>query len=86
MRSEIDQKIILDDLEGHYDYRPYGGESVENVTDRIKKFLESLRARTESNIMLVTHRGIIRILYDLYPSSVTAESITPGSKHVFDLP
>lgn len=86
MRSEIDPKIVLDDLEGHYDYRPYDGESVEDVILRIQKFLTSLHERDEQTIMLVTHRGVIRVLYDLYPSSVTAESIIPGSKHIFDIP
>lgn len=84
-RSEIDQQIVLDDLEGHYDYHPYGGESVADVTERIQQFITALKSRSEEVIMLVTHRGVIRILYDLYPNSVAPESVTPGSKHIFDI-
>lgn len=86
LRSEVDQKLIENDLEGHYDYRPYGGESVEEVRKRVKNFVESLRTHKEEMIMLVTHRGIIRILYDLYPTDAFSEDIIPGSKHIFDIP
>ena len=86
LRSEISRKLIEDDLEGHYDYRPYGGESVSEVTARVKDFVESLHAQNRETVMLVTHRGVIRILYDLYPSDAFAESITPGSKHIFEIP
>ena len=79
LREDIGPKLVEDDLEGHYDYRPYGGESVEEVTARVRQFVENLKAHKEEIIMLVTHRGIIRILYDLYPSDVFADSITPWS-------
>lgn len=85
LRTEINQQLVEDDLEGHYDYRPYGGESVEEVTTRVSQFIESLRLHKEEIVMLVTHRGIIRILYDLYPNDAFAENITPGSKHIFDI-
>ena len=86
LRSEVDPQIVEADLEGHYDYRPYGGESVEDVRARVQEFISSLRIHKEKIVMLVTHRGIIRILYDLYPADAFAESITPGSKHVFEIP
>jgi broad specificity phosphatase PhoE len=84
LRSEIDPKIVEDDLEGHYDYHPYGGESVEDVRRRVQSFVDSLRAHKENLVMLVTHRGIIRVLYDLYPDNAFAENIVPASKHIFD--
>ena len=85
LRAEIDPKLVEDDLEGRYDYRPYGGESVVEVTERIRRFIAMLKTKKEEMVMLVTHRGVIRILYDLYPSDAFAESITPGSKHVFEI-
>jgi broad specificity phosphatase PhoE len=85
LRSEIDPQLVEDDLEGRYDYRPYGGESVAEVTERIKQFIAMLKSKKEEMVMLVTHRGVIRILYDLYPSDAFADSITPGSKHVFEI-
>ncbi len=84
-RKDINQQLVQDDLEGHYDYHPYGGESVEDVTKRVQEFIQSLQTRKETSIVLVTHRGVIRILYDLYPYDVTAANIVPGSIHIFEI-
>jgi len=84
-RSEIDPVLMLNDLEGHYDYRPFGGESVEDVRGRILEFLKTLKLESEETIIVVTHRGVIRILYDLYPQDVMPEMILPGTKHVFHI-
>ena len=85
LRSEIDSKLVESDLEGRYDYRPYGGESVNEVRRRVQGFIDLLRSQREQTIMIVTHRGVIRILYDLYPESVAPEVITPASQHVFSI-
>ena len=85
LRSEVDPALVESDLEGRYDYRPYGGESVSDVASRVKNFIEKIKTYKEENIMLVTHRGVIRILYDLYPLGGFAENITPGSKHYFEI-
>lgn len=85
LRSEIDPKLVEDDLEGHYDYRPYGGESVDDVRARVQAFLSSLPAQ-DGLFLVVTHRGIIRILYDLYPNGALPEMILPASQHIFSIP
>lgn len=85
LRSEVDAAILEADLEGRYDYRPFGGESVADVTARLQTFLTALYKEKEETVMLVTHRGVIRILYDLYPSDASDESIVPASKHIFRL-
>ena len=85
LRNEIDQKIVEDDLEGHYDYRPFNGESVDDVTKRVEQFINKLRTNKEEVVMLITHRGVIRILYDLYPETISSESIMPASRHVFEV-
>lgn len=85
LRSEITPQLVLDDLEGHYDYRPYGGESAEDVRARILRFLGTLRPEADEPIILITHRGVIRILYDLFPSDALPEMILPASKHFFDI-
>lgn len=86
LRSAIDPTLVENDLEGHYDYRPYGGESIDDVILRVRKFIGNIKTKPEEIVMLVTHRGIIRVLYDLYPSDSFAESIVPASKHIFDIP
>ncbi len=83
LRSEIDPEIVESDLEGRYDYRPYGGESVADVKARVIKFLETLPLSKNDTVIVVTHRGIIRVLYDLYPIESGGGEIVPASKHVF---
>jgi broad specificity phosphatase PhoE len=83
-RSEIDPKLVEDDLEGHYDYRPYGGELVDDVRARVRIFLSSLPEEYDT-VIVVTHRGIIRILYDFYPSGALPEMILPASQHIFEI-
>ncbi len=85
LRSEIAPELVESDLEGRYDYHPYGGESVEDVRARLLRFLETLPLASDETILIVTHRGIIRILYDLYPADVVGEEIIPASKHVFHI-
>lgn len=85
LRSEVSQELLEDDLEGHYDYRPYEGESSENVRARVLYFLRTLQTEGGEPIMLITHRGIIRILYDLFPNDAIPELILPASKHFFDI-
>jgi len=85
LRSEINPQLVEDDLEGHYDYRPFGGESVDDVRARVRTFLSSLPPE-QRVAMIVTHRGIIRILYDLYPNAALPEMILPASHHIFSIP
>lgn len=85
LRSEIDPKLVQDDLEGCYDYRPFGGESVDDVRDRLLRFLGALPLASDDTAIVVTHRGIIRILYDLYPNGAVPEMILPASSHFFEI-
>ena len=85
LRSEVDPTLVESDLEGTYDYHPYGGESVADVKARVLAFLSTLPLASDETVFLITHRGIIRILYDLFPIDVSGEEIVPASKHVFDI-
>ncbi len=85
LRSEIDPALIENDLEGMYDYHPYGGESVADVKARVLAFLQTLPLASDETVFLITHRGIIRVLYDLFPLYVYGEEVVPASKHVFTI-
>ncbi|OGZ20507.1 MAG: hypothetical protein A2494_04180 [Candidatus Lloydbacteria bacterium RIFOXYC12_FULL_46_25] len=85
LRSEVAQEILENDLEGRYDYRPFGGESIDEVILRIKHFLNELPLETDEIVFVVTHRGIIRILYDLFPNEMTGGPVLPGSVHILEL-
>jgi probable phosphoglycerate mutase len=66
-----------------YDYRPYGGESVEEVTARVKEFVQSAQEIAGGrDLAAVTHGGVIKLLYTLLASDVR-KPITNCSVHVF---
>ncbi len=49
-----------------YDYRRFGGESVEEVKKRIILFLNTLfEAHRAQTVLCATHGGIVRILYEI---------------------
>ena len=85
LRSEVAPEILENDLEGRYDYRPFGGESIDEVIERIKHFLNGLPLETNETIFVVTHRGIIRILYDLFPNELSGGPVVPASVHILEL-
>ncbi|MDB5204725.1 MAG: phosphoglycerate kinase [Candidatus Taylorbacteria bacterium] len=51
------------DKEQKYDYRPFGGESAEQVSQRLSKFIEDTKTGSYKNPLVVCHGGIIRMLY-----------------------
>ena len=66
-----------------YDYRPYGGESVEDVTARVKAYLRSAQEIADGrDLVAVTHGGVIKLLYTLLESD-GRKPITNCSVHVF---
>jgi probable phosphoglycerate mutase len=66
-----------------YDYRPYGGESVAQVTARVEQFLSTAPANNGSgDLVVVTHGGVIRILYSLLAPG-PRKPIPNCSVHIF---
>jgi len=51
------------DFRLEYDYRAFGGESIEEVRNRIHKIIEEIRlAHNDGPVLLVVHGGVLRIL------------------------
>lgn len=77
------QKI---DSEQKYDYRPYGGECVENVKERLSKFFDELRSHYyNKKILIVAHGGTIELMHLLFlekPIEKTPDNI---AIHEFDI-
>ena len=68
-----------------YDYRPFGGESVQEVKTRLKKFLQQINnTQGDFELLIVTHGGIIRLLHFLEHGE-TRKDIAQVSFEVFDL-
>jgi probable phosphoglycerate mutase len=52
----------------NYDYRPFGGESVEDVRQRaISAILDMIENYDHNNIGIITHNGVIRLLLFHFP-------------------
>lgn len=69
-----------------FDYRAYGGESVTEVRERVTKFLKKVRQQHGYNeVLIVTHGGIIRLLYLLEQNKVIDETEKHALLLTFDL-
>ncbi|OGH24077.1 MAG: hypothetical protein A2698_00545 [Candidatus Levybacteria bacterium RIFCSPHIGHO2_01_FULL_42_15] len=69
-----------------FDYRPYGGESVKEVKKRVTEFLKKLKKKHKDNeVLIITHGGIIRLLYLLEQNKVVDETEKHVSLLTFDL-
>ena len=69
-----------------FDYRPFGGESLENVKKRLLSFFKNINKKnTDHEVLLITHGGMIRLINLLEQG----ESVYETEKHVslltFDL-
>lgn len=72
------------DKNQQYDYRPYGGEHVEDVKKRVFDFISELsRKKTKGKILVVTHGGIIRLLHNIINGQVQG-FIENSSIHEFE--
>lgn len=70
-----------------YDWRPYGGESVEDVKKRVLKILKEIQLtsiKNDNEILIVTSGGIIRLLYFLETGTLLGD-IKNLSLLTFDL-
>lgn len=69
-----------------FDYRPFGGESVRDVKKRVIAFLKKIKNKHKDNeALIITHGGIIRLLYLLEQKKVVDETEKHVSLLTFDL-
>lgn len=55
------------DLEQKYNYRPYRGESVDDVKERLMRFIEELRKNyLKKKVLIVAHGGILKLAHFLF--------------------
>jgi probable phosphoglycerate mutase len=51
------------DFRLEYDYRAFGGESIEEVRNRVHKIMDEIKSsHSDGPVLLVAHGGILRIL------------------------
>jgi broad specificity phosphatase PhoE len=68
-----------------YDWRSQNGESVDDVKDRVLKILREIKAASrDGEALIVTHGGVIRMVYFL-EHGTQMDMIDNASLHSFDL-
>lgn len=86
--SEMDAtgEIKEKDKNQQYDYRPYGGEHVEDVKKRVFDFINYLNhKKTKGKILAITSGGVIRLLHSVFNKEIH-EKIHNSSIHEFEFP
>lgn len=82
--GKIDFRKLDFDLE--YDYRPYGGECVEDVRKRFLKFIEELRKDySDKKILIIAHGGILKLAHFLFLEEKVQHTPRNASIFVFDI-
>lgn len=77
-------ELLAIDEEMKYDYRPFGGESVEQVRARVEAVLEEIKNINHNNVLIVTSRGPVRQFYHILENRIEP-NVPNGSLHVFEL-
>lgn len=72
------------DVRQQYDYRAFGGESAEQVRERVTRFLETVRGAEYRDLLVVSHSGIIRLMYAL-TGQTPPEHTDHTTLYVFDV-
>lgn len=92
--ANIHERAIIDTLppafrEFDYDFRPIGGESIENVVNRFSSFVsEILKKHQNDHVLLVTHGGIIQVAYLLFDkdhTKILMQDVKNLSVHEFEI-
>ena len=70
-----EEEFISMQRSDRYDFRPYGGESSEDVKKRMVEFINYVKEEyPDKKILVATHGGVIRLMHNLYKEE-------PFSKH-----
>lgn len=72
------------EFRGHFNFHKFGGESFDDVKTRLVRCTEHIKEHYgDKQVLIVTHAGIIRVLYELYMGT-TPQVIKNASVHVLE--
>lgn len=73
------------DKRQEYDYRPFGGESAQQVKKRVLDFIEKLKPHYQENdeVIIITHGGVIRLLNHLFSPETDTSEVEHGKIYEF---
>lgn len=78
-----DGSLHKKDSNQEYDYREYGGESVDDVKNRVFASFKNIAEKENGKpVLIVAHGGVIRLLHHIHNNQVH-ELIGNGSVHEF---
>ena len=82
--EELGEDLRKIDRNQEYDYRPLGGEHVDEVRNRIFSFIENIKSKhLNKKILVVTSGGIIRLLYKVINKEIR-DFVPNSSIHEFE--
>lgn len=82
--NEIGEDIKEIDRNQEYDYRPHGGEHVEDVKERVFSCIKDIKNKHgEKKVLVITSGGIIRLLYKIKTGKIY-DYIPNSSLHEFE--
>lgn len=74
------------DLEQKYDYRPFGGECIDDVKERLLRFIEELKINySDKKVLVVAHGGIMKLAHLLFKEKMLDKSPDNTAIHEFDI-
>lgn len=74
------------DWDQEYDYRPYGGESVEDVKNRFFSFINEIKNNySDKKVLIVAHGGILRLAHFLLLEKKAEHPIENASIYEFEI-
>lgn len=83
-KANYDMRLV--DRQQKYDYRPWNGESAEQVKTRLLDFVADVKKdHPDKTPLVVTHGGILRILHHIYGKTKELPELLNSSIHEFDL-
>ncbi|MEK7586369.1 MAG: histidine phosphatase family protein [Patescibacteria group bacterium] len=85
--NELTGRNFLDEcyLAHNYDFKPWGGESVQEVSARVKKFLDEVK-KNNKEALIVSHGGIVRTIYYLLKGETLKGGAIGNAKiHEFEI-
>ena len=84
--KNFDSILLEKDKLLEYDYRTFGGESVEDVKKRLLLCLDDIQKNHKNaKVLISTHGGIIRLLHHILKGKIP-EKIHNASVHEFEFP
>ncbi len=91
--EEMDQQVSADaidfkktDLDQKYDYRPYGGECIDDVKKRFSNFIKEIKKDySDKRVLVIAHGGIIKVANLVLKTEILDQTPDNMTVHEFEI-